>query len=403
MRDDYSTYTNKELLEDHYFISSMIEPTPESELFWESLVADGLIRSEEFEQAKKFIQIMKSPQKIMTAKERTQLWIKIEIQNKKILQNKLRRRKAYFYGTAASLLCVIFFLGFFLAFPKEEIRADFHDVMSKLQTVDEETKEIQLVLSDSKTIELDEKTADIVLQQDGEIIVNSKKLEEKAEQTENDTDATYNQLFIPFGRHSSLTLSDGTKMHINSGTKVVFPHKFRGKEREIFVNGEVYLEVAQNKKVPFIVHTDKMDVKVLGTSLNVRAYEQDESHAVVLATGSVLVTTNDKHEAQLLPDQMFDYSNGESSITSVNAYDYISWKDGYFIYRKESLQKIMKQLSRYYGTEIVCSPEIASVTCSGKLDLKEELDKVMGDLSGILQVKILFKDNTYEVKKNINH
>lgn len=399
MKKDYSTYTCKELLEDDYFISSMMDPSPESEEFWAILVESSIIARDEFEQAKHFMQLMQKPKRVMNVKERTELWVKIEIQNKKELRKSLKRKRMYLYGTAASLFIALFSIGYFLLQAQPQAVVDFQHVMAALPAMDNDAKDIQLILSDKKTIELDEKKADIVLQQDGEILVNSKKLKERVEQPEEETAISYNQLIVPMGRHSSLTLSDGTKMHINSGSKVVFPQQFKKKEREIFVDGEVYLEVAHNKKAPFHVRTSNMNIQVLGTSFNVSAYEKEEEQAVVLVSGAVSVKTKGEHEAQLSPNQMLSYSGDGCTISSVNVSRYVSWKDGYFIYRHEEAGVIMKQLSRYYGTTIVCDPEVASIRCSGKLYLREDLNQVMISISDILQAELLAEDNTYRFKK----
>lgn len=400
MNKEQTGYTSKNLLEDDYFISSMIEPGPESEEFWNSLIDDGIVAYDEFEQAKHFMRIMERPKKIMTAKERTDLWVKIEIKNKEMLHRKLRRRRMYLYGTAASLFIALFSIGFFLLQSDSKAIADFQQVMAGLPEANNDTKEIQLILSDKQKIELEEKTADIVLQQDGGVFVNSKKIDEKTETPVEETSISYNQLIVPLGRHSNLTLSDGTKMYINSGSKVVFPHKFKEKEREIFVDGEVYLEVAQNKQAPFYVRTNQMDIRVLGTSFNVSAYEKEDNQAIVLVTGAVSVKTKDKYEAKLSPNQMLNCERGEYAITAVNVDEYISWKDGYYIYKKEDVRNIMKQLSRYYGVNIIADPAAASIKCSGKLDLKEDIEKVLSDLSDILQVEFLYDGNTYLIKKN---
>ena len=403
MINNYQKYTSKELLDDDYFICSMINPTPGSDDFWLSLVNDGLISITEFELAKSLIEVMKKPARVMSPKERTDLWVKIEIENKKALRKKLDRRRFYLYSAIASLLIAVFTVSYFFVMNENSpIVMNIKDVMANIPNIDEASNEIQLILPDNEKIELNDKSADIVMEEDGGITINSKKIDRASTKAEKTPATSYNHLIIPFGKHSNLTLSDGTKMYINSGSKVIFPNKFSATERQIFVNGEVYLEVTPNKKVPFFIRTNKMDIQVMGTTVNITAYEQDSKQAVVLVTGSVMVVTEDKHVTQLTPNQMLNYSHGECAVSLVDTYEYTSWKDGYFIYKRNTLENIMKQMSRYYGIEIICDPEIASMTCSGKLDLKEDLDKVMRDLSDILQIDFLFQDNIYTIKKSTN-
>lgn len=400
MNDGYAKYSSKELLEDDFFIQSMIRPTQESDEFWNSLLADGIIDSDQFNEARHFILLMNRKNKVMSARERNDLWVKIEIKNKKNLRRDLHRKQIYLWGAVACF--TVFISAFSLLFLHKTTNnsIDFYDVMAELPETADESKEIQLILAD-KTIEMEESSVDIELNKDGEILVNSKQMAETDTKPEKkDEQITFNQLIVPMGRHSRLVLPDGTRMHINAGSKVIFPNKFAKKEREIFVNGEVYLEVAHNKKVPFFVRTGNMDVKVLGTTLNVKAYEQDDNQSVVLVSGAVMVHTKDNYEAQLSPNQILDYWEGKCSITAVNALNYVSWIDGYFIYHKEPLKNIMKQISRYYGVEVECDKALSHITCSGKLDLKEDLDKVMNDLSDILSVQINRKENSYLINSN---
>jgi len=84
-----------------------------------------------------------------------------------------------------------------------------------------------------------------------------------------------NRLMVPYGKRSNLTLSDGTEVWLNSGTELDFPSEFSGKTREISVNGEIFIEVAHNASVPFIVHVKDIDIRVQGTSFNISAYRNE--------------------------------------------------------------------------------------------------------------------------------
>lgn len=397
--NNYSKYTSKELLEDDFFIQSILHPTPDSDEFWNSLIVDGILDFEQFDEARHFVLLMKRPDKVMTVKEKSDLWVKIEVKNKKNLKKDIHTKQIYLWGAVACFLIFVSAFTFWFIGENTESGIGFYDVMAGLPDTAEDAKEIQLILAD-KTIEMDEQSVDIELNKEGDVLVNSKQLAEKNVQPEKkDEEIAMNQLIVPMGRHSRLTLPDGTKMHINAGSRVVFPNKFREKEREIFVNGEVYLEVSPNVKAPFVIRTGNMDVRVLGTVLNVRAYEQDENQSVVLVSGAVSVRTSDNYEAQLSPDQILDYSKGKCTITAVNARNYTSWIDGYFIYSKEPIKNIMKQISRYYGVSIDCTEELSYITCSGKLDLKDDVDKVMSDLSDILSVEIIKKEDSYQINR----
>ena len=197
-------------------------------------------------------------------------------------------------------------------------------------------------------------------------------------------------MIVPAGKRSSLELADGTKIWVNSSSTVIYPNLFTGDKREIYVEGEAYLEVAPDTERPFYVKTEQINVKVLGTRFNVCAYQEDSRQQVVLVSGKVEVETSDKQREELRPNELFDYDKQElkASITEVEATDYISWKDGYYQFNKQQLSLLFKRLSRYYATPIVWDEEVGSLTCSGKLDLTERLDDVLKNLKTAAPIEV---------------
>jgi transmembrane sensor len=98
----------------------------------------------------------------------------------------------------------------------------------------------------------------------------------------------WNDLTIPHGMQQTLALSDGTVLHLNAGTRVIYPTEFIGDKREIFINGEMYADVAKNPEKPFIISAGDIHVEVLGTQFNFRAYNNLETVEVALVEGAVL-------------------------------------------------------------------------------------------------------------------
>lgn len=165
------------------------------------------------------------------------------------------------------------------------------------------------------------------------------------------------------------------------------------------MNGEVFLEVTPDKNKPFIVKTNNMSVQVLGTSFNVMAYEKDLSTAVVLVTGSVQVNIKNEEDFRLKPSDMLSFSGGRGEVKQVNVEDYILWKDGLYTYRSESLSVILDRLSRYYGKKISYQPDVATLKCSGKLDMQEDLDVVLDGLTKTAPVVCKKIDEEYVLVK----
>ena len=161
--------------------------------------------------------------------------------------------------------------------------------------------------------------------QDGNIHVNESKVEEKEAHNN-----PYDQIIVPKGRFGRLILADGSELYINSGTKVVYPKRFEKNRREIFVDGEIYIDVKRDEKAPFIVKTAKFDVEVLGTAFDVKAYsEENNCGEIVLLRGLVNVKSTSGSEAMLTPDNKAVVpSQGTIRTMAVDAADYILWTKG---------------------------------------------------------------------------
>lgn len=192
--------------------------------------------------------------------------------------------------------------------------------------------------------------------------------------------AEMREIVVPEGKRLDAILSDGTKIYVNSGSKVIYPDVFDEEKREIHIEGEVYLDVAKNPDCPFIVKTRDFDISVLGTAFNVCAYSNETSASVVLVHGSVLVTTENKHKIQLEPNQLINIKGGETSICEVDVAEYISWKDNMLLANRKSLADIFRKLELYYGCKIQYDPKIVSMSLTGKLDLLPEIKDVIENL-----------------------
>jgi len=204
---------------------------------------------------------------------------------------------------------------------------------------------VQLVLSKEKVIVVDDKSSSI--QYDTDVI----KINEVDEVSKKGTEQ-YNQLIVPYGKHSSLLLDDGTKIWVNAGTRVIYPIEF-GSTREIFVDGEIFLDVAKDAARPFIVKTNNLDIEVLGTTFNVCTDRYDEINNVVLVSGSVkILGKNKKDNALLSPGQKYTLENNRHTVSNVDVSRYVQWIHGYYILESDKLIDIAKYLFRLYVIDV---------------------------------------------------
>lgn len=151
-------------------------------------------------------------------------------------------------------------------------------------------------------------------------------------------------------------LPDGSTVTLNHYSSISYPEKFKSGNREVELNGEAYFEVSKDKKHPFIVQTEMIDVQVLGTHFNVDAYLDNPDVRTTLLTGSVAVSNkNNSVRMVLKPNEIAIYNKVEQKLTRKaleNAKDEISWRHGEFIFDDLPLQEIVRELSNSFGTSI---------------------------------------------------
>jgi ferric-dicitrate binding protein FerR (iron transport regulator) len=185
-------------------------------------------------------------------------------------------------------------------------------------------------------------------------------------------------LRVPVENRYQLRLPDGSQLWLNAGSTVRFPNRFAANERRISIQGEAYLEVAQESAHPFVVETAGMNVTVLGTAFNIRAYEDVSSRKVSLVSGSVKVATDAK-QVTLKPGQevgsTFQVATADMEAT-------LAWKDGLFIFRSESLPSIMEDIAHWYGVNVVYQGQLpADNWLSVKTERSIPLNQLLSMLS----------------------
>lgn len=390
----YKGYTSEDLLLDEYFIQSMTNPTKESDAFWRKATQDGVLSSADYQLACYLFDSMQVQSESISNEEIDHVWDNIHTTNNHLKQIRRKKRNYFFFGaigSVASLLLLFAYIELTTTPAKTDTDFSIENVIAPTEAI----TDIQLILSDNEAIALDGKEAEITYGNENIAINNDTKLKK---QTHTNESIIYNQLIVPKGKRSTLIFEDGSKIWVNAGTRIVYPVVFANSEREIFVDGEIFLDVSYDTDRPFIVKSKDFNVEVLGTSFNFMAYESDNTHHVVLVSGTVNIKSNhDDTKAMLSPNEMFLLENNTTHIQKVNVNEYISWKTGMYQYQSERLDVIMKRLSRYYGEEITCKPEVAHLKCSGKLDLKDDLNIVLKGISQTAPVKYQVKDGIYMI------
>lgn len=379
--EKYKNYSAIDFLKDKCFLKWLLFNGEEDMLFWNNVVEEypGLeskikeaitlyennIRFNDFKMSRSEISgSLVSLQKEINKRERKS--------SKRIIIN---------LSAAVAAAVVIFIIVLPFIVNKNVKESDIATYAQSLLDINDlYSPDTKLILSEYDTIVLNNKESSVEYNED--VIKTDNNIIPKEEIS------TYNQLIIPYGKRSMITFSDGTKAWVNAGSKLVYPAEFSKEKREIYVNGEIYIEVNEDKKRPFVIKTKQMDIQVLGTKFNVSAYEADKTKSVVLVSGSVSISSDiDNKKVILNPDQMYSILGNSCSVENVDASLYILWVQGLYQFESEKLGTIITRLERYYGIKIECDTTSAELKCSGKLDLKEDINKLLSELSRALPIQ----------------
>lgn len=314
-------------------------------------------------------------------------------------------RKDYirlFYRYAAVAVLLIGIAVAYLQLNKSEDVAVL-PVLAQRDTIKAGSSKAVLTLANGEKVVLEETALDSI-QTDG-ILIEKKEgglSYRQAEGQTTDEQEVFNVISIPNGGEYRLTLADGTKVWVNSGSELKYPVKFIGDTRTVYIKGEAYFEVAKDATHPFIVRTtNRMEVKVLGTHFNISAYEEDEIIATTLAEGKVEVSDGQQRLA-LTPNQqaVFEKKKAEFTCRNVDAYQYLSWKDGKFIFEDESLENIMERVSRWYNVQVFFKGNaIRNLRFSGDLEKYDDFSTVVRMLEKVSRIHVEIKDTAVFIEE----
>jgi ferric-dicitrate binding protein FerR (iron transport regulator) len=166
------------------------------------------------------------------------------------------------------------------------------------------------------------------------------------------------EITTAMGQRVNLTLSDGTYVVLNSGSKMELPKVFETDKREVSLEGEAYFKVAKNADKPFLIHSAGVTTRVLGTSFSISAYPEDEQIIVAVEEGRVSFETNSKAVAQkavLNARELGRYNSETRQImtTSIEDLDlYLGWTEGYLKFKEAAMHKVAKNLERHFGVDV---------------------------------------------------
>ena len=200
---------------------------------------------------------------------------------------------------------------------------------------------------------------------------------------------------VPAGQRVQLVLGDGTKVWLNSKSTFTYPTSFGKNIREVELDGEGYFEVTKNEKAPFIVKTRKYDIKVLGTTFNVSAYQNKLSaFETSLLEGAIDVSTGDQTEwISLTPNEKVTEIDGILQKDTINNPEHLRWREGLICLDDEPFENLMRKFAVYYGIDIVINnPSVLKYKCTGKFRQTDGIEYALRVLQKDVKFKYLRND-----------
>ena len=370
----------------------LAEENYSNELLSQNEISDKVDKNES-RVANEIYTFLNSHDTTLTNSEKEQIKIKIKHSIKKL---SFKRGIVRWSIAAAVLICAILTSISYYGLNNET------DILRYAQALKHVTtgNKTQLILQNGQLVEIGSQQSQIKYENKGvNIVIDSKQ--ELIQKGTSDIEKIFNTLIVPFGKRAQITLSEGTKIWVNSGSKLVYPTSFTENKREIYLEGEAIFDVVHMDNKPFIVKTKDFDIKDIGTIFNVSAYTDDSFSSTMLEQGKIQLIYHGKsffsHETlDITPGTLavFDQSQRTFKQTIVNPNKYMSWREGYLIFESEKLENILTKLGRYYNMEMVITDtQLKNEKFSGLLDLKNSPEEVLAIINETTSLSYTLNQN----------
>ena len=213
----------------------------------------------------------------------------------------------------------------------------------------------------------------------------------------------YNTLVVPQGCEFNIVLADGSRVWLNAGSSLRYPEAFSRDERKVFLSGEAYFEVEHDESTPFIVNTEVMDLQVLGTSFNIKAYDNENTVVTTLVSGKIRQEfPNVGKKIVLTPSRqsVFDRVSGKLETKQADIQETLAWREGKIIANNERLEDIFRQLSRWYDFKVVYTlPSLKDIRFYLHSNRYAEVRTILEHLQTTKGIRFTYAENTIYVSQ----
>ncbi|SEO17963.1 FecR family protein [bacterium A37T11] len=237
-----------------------------------------------------------------------------------------------------------------------------------------------LTLADGRTIHLDSASVGLLANQTGLKITKAadgQLIYEVAEEIKPTAGVLFNTITTPMGGQYQVILPDKSKVWLNAASSIRYPVPFNQAERTIQLDGEAYFEINQAEKNPFNVMAAGQLVRVLGTNFQISAY-RGENIVTTLVQGSVQVVAGKASPILLEPGQQSLWSDGSPiRISKADTALALAWKSGKFVFDRQTVPEVMRQLARWYNLDIAYKGKLDDLILSGSVDRDADFSEVL--------------------------
>ncbi len=316
-----------------------------------------------------------------------------------------RRKRRSKYLLVAKYAAVILFPLFLVLVMKFNNQNYFYKQVAHKS----ESPQVLLLLSDGTSLDLHKNDSKSISKNSGSLISNSNNQliysnsEKSIDKSATESTLVYNSILTSDKGTYMVQLDDGTKVWLNENSKLRYPIEFNGKERNVYLEGEAYLEVAHNKEKPFIVNLkSSMTIQVLGTSFNINSSKTTHDIQTTLVEGSVKICKANSEIVILKPGYQadFDIESDKLNVTKVRTELFVAWKDGDYLFKDKRLEDVMHEVSKRFDVKVLFNGQgVRDLRFSGSFNKANDLSSILEMFESINKINISRKKGNIVISK----
>ncbi|MEM6541543.1 MAG: FecR domain-containing protein [Bacteroidota bacterium] len=359
----YTKYNVEDFVADAYFQKWVLDSDGMTNTFWENWLQKHPSKKPVVEKAKELLLLMSQQKDTLSTEDFDSMWQHIIEQRDDKSATRPTLLPKRHSGFQSFLKVAAVFIGL-LATGWGVYQTGIFDRIEMVP--DPAVPQVTLELEDGTIKVLDENQSGLITDAEGTAVVNQQQhtlvynaisAGEGSKKGTGASPVVYNQLTVPYGKKFDVVLSDGSTVFLNSGSKLRYPVNFlSGSPRDVYLDGEGYFDVTDDKMRPFTVITDDMNTQVYGTEFNVSSYKNEGNTSTVLVEGSVGVYRANNEEGikplMITPGQRAVYDSDEIAVEEVPIRKYVAWKDGLLYFVDDRFELLLKELERHFNVSI---------------------------------------------------